>query len=194
MTQELRVEDLYVLKDPLGSRAFRGRVVSDVETYALTRGESRPRDPVVVKHDQGGTLYDVIWTTNVAPLIVSTRVVELLETNKVSGWGSYDVELIAKSGERVDGYVGLSINGRCGPIRDELSPVVDAIYPGRRTQRHLGWYFDTKSWDGSDMFVPSDGSVVVFITDPVRRILDKGKVGNLSLRRASEVRRILLPK
>jgi hypothetical protein len=186
------VPDVFVLGDPLGSRAFRGEIVSDVDTFALTRGEVTPSRPILVKHDRGATLYDVIWTTNAAPVIISDRAARLLEENQVSGWSTYEVDLRDRDGDVIDGYSGLSVLGRCGPIRDDLSPSIEAVYPGGRTKRRLGWRFDPDTWDGSDIFVPSDGSAVKFVTDSVRGLLERAKVRNLTLRNAATIKRLVL--
>ena len=133
----------------------------------------------------GATLYDVIWTGNVAPILVSDKVVELLTAEGVSGWGTYAVELRDKTRATVEGYSGFVVYGRCGPIRDELSPVVDVMRPGGITQMYKGWHFDHETWDGSDIFMPIMGGIR-FARDLVRRLFVRHKIRNVKFIKATE--------
>ena len=109
---------IYVLRDPLTNRPFRGEMMGTTidEDRVLTRGELKLERPVIVRHAMGGPPKDFIWTTSLFPKIVSQRVVDVLHSNRFTGWTTYPVEVYAKDGQRIEGYAGLAIVGRCGPL------------------------------------------------------------------------------
>jgi hypothetical protein len=101
-------------------RAFRAKIqLLAGEDFAVTRGEVRPTKPVSATWKMGRTApSDVIGTTLSVPLLISQRVVNLLNEIGARGWSTYDVQLSGKDGKLIEGYHGLAIHGRCGPIDD----------------------------------------------------------------------------
>lgn len=126
---------------------------------------------------------DVIWTGIAAPLLISDRLVELLGTLGARGWSTYKVHLSGKSGERIAGYSGLSVHGRCGSIDSQRSVTFDKIMPGGVFRWWRGLYFDPATWDGSHLFMPSGRAGWIFVVDEVREALEKAKVKNVDFRR-----------
>jgi hypothetical protein len=127
---------------------------------------------------------DFIWTTIVSPLIVSARVIALLQDSAVSGWSSYPVEVLNRDGEVLEGYAGLSIIGRCGRMEFERSLEVPKEYPAGTFPVYKGLFFPPESWDGSDFFMPSDGTLYVFAVDRVQKLFRKARITNVAFERA----------
>lgn len=132
-------------------------------------------------------------TSNFAPLLISQRVVDLLAAEDVSGWDTFPVEVRDKNGSGVGGYSGLVVTGRCGPIRDRLSEIINEIMPGGIVKRYKGWYFDLPTWDGSDIFVTEGGGVLRFVRERVRALFVRHKVRNAKLIKATEDIRPIFP-
>lgn len=135
---------------------------------------------------------DVIWTSLVAPIIVSDRLVAILRHEGFVGWDTFNVSLKGKSGEPIDGYSGLVVRGRCGKIEDTLSVQFDKTMPAGVFPWWRGLYFDPATWDGSDFFMPAGNVGWVFVTEAVKRALEKAKVRNVEFIALSEVERLLL--
>lgn len=150
--------------------------------YALYGGEVRPDRPLIFdfkKGASGSTAYDFVGTTLPPLKLISDRVVEVLRS--FSGWSTYPVEVYGKKGERIPGYHGLSITGRCGPIDDSRSqPRIrpPASPAGRATREWIGLYFDPATWDGSDLFLPR-GSGGTFVTEAVKTALERARITNV---------------
>ena len=185
-------EAIYEIGDA-SSKAYRGKVELPLglpfdDLRLLTRGESSITEPLVIKHAMGGGQpKDVVWTTSFYPFLVSQRVIDILKTKEFIGWSKYPVKVYSRNGELVEGYYGLSIHGRCGPIDYSKSIKVMREFPGGIFPRYKGYYFDPDSWDGSDLFMPSDGTLYMFVVAPVREAFLKAKVSNILFHRADEI-------
>ena len=81
------------------------------------------------------------------------------------------MQVFSKDGDRLQGYVGLSIRGRCGPIDDSLSERVPKQYPGGVFPVLKGMYFDPATWDGSDVFTVKGRASFICVLDSVRAAL-----------------------
>jgi hypothetical protein len=157
------------------------------QANALTRGELTPKRPVNIRHYMGSEPKDVVWTTFISPIIFHNRIIELLIAKRFSGWSTYPVIVYGKKGEVFEGYSGMAIKGRCGPIDKSKSEVVQRDYPGGKFPVLKGIFFDLKSWDGSDFFMSSDGSFFEFVTQPVKDCFEQAKVTHLNLDRLTDV-------
>ena len=173
------------------TRAAAFRVSLDLkgdQNFALTRGEYRPDEPLVCVRYMGKKVpSDVIWTGWAVLQLFSDRVVEILRQHGFTGWSTYPVEVRGKDGEVFPGYHGMAFPGRCGPIDKSRSPLVREPEPDDAFAQHKGMYFDQDTWDGSDLFMSSDGTGFVFITEAVKRAFEKAKVKNISFTPLDEV-------
>ncbi|HEY8207038.1 MAG TPA: hypothetical protein VIG99_06145, partial [Myxococcaceae bacterium] len=122
---------------------------------------------------------DFIYTTLATPIIISDRVVGILKDGGFSGWRTYPIELLGKGGNRIPGYHGLAVHGRCGPIDESRAVKLDQIMPGGVFPAWYGLFFDSETWDGSDLFMTSSAKAWVFVVDAVKRALEKAKVTNM---------------
>jgi hypothetical protein len=186
---------VYALGEHGGSRAFRGKIPLSLVGDALdiTRAE-KSSAPVEVRWAmRGESPKDFVRTTSVWPILVSERVVGILRDSGLTGWQTYPIELFGKVGERIPGYHGLAVSGRCGPIDDDLSVKFPKIMPGGVFPYWRGLYFDPTTWDGSDLFMPS-GSGWIFVVEAVRRAFAKANVTNVVFTALSDVERILIDR
>ena len=156
----------------------------------LTRAEATVATPISFEHDEGTRTEDFLGTTWAALDLLSDRFVEVL--SGFTGWQTYAVVIVGRDGERVPGYHGLSVTGRCGRVEWERSErvILPAPVPGGRTTG--GWrglYFSPSSWDGSDIFVPNDGSTFVIVTDEVRAAAEDARLTNVRFARLTEFER-----
>lgn len=171
--------------DPCSHRYYRANmhfspeVVGD-PSLRLLRGDWNPTNAVRLTRDSGASdPVDVIWTTLALPLLVSQRVIDLLEANAFTGWCTFPVVVQNGTKAIVPGYHGLAITGRCGPLEGSRSRVVLRDYPAMLVEERVGYRFDEASWDGSDLFCSTDGSAIIVCTAAVKGALERAKVRNL---------------
>ena len=190
----LNYDKTYKIGESFSNKPFRGVIENyDLVEPEISRGEKEVSEIVPVKHSMGGkTLYDVIWTTNAFPLIVSARVIELFESNGITGWKTYDVEIHSKKNELINQkYYGLIITGRCG-YRDYSKNSIIMNKIGITTEPYSkGFYFKDDYWDGSDLFMcKQDGNgestMFRFCTQKVVDLIKKEKIKNLSLEKVTD--------
>ena len=180
----------YSLSDPSDRSAYHGSIGSEIDPFALTRGEWRPTNPILVQSKlESAVLNDIIWTSSVIPLILSRRVIDLLEKNRFTGWDTYPVTVYGKDGSVAPNYAGLHIVGRCGPIIPERSGRVMKQMPGRHgrlVEFRVGWCFDETTWDGSDFFMASNYGGE-WIHERVKQCFEDAHVSNVNFRRLDEL-------
>lgn len=185
---------MYDLHDPVGKRPFRGCFQHHDTGLQLSRAEATTRDPVRVTWAMGSAAPgDVIWTTSAHPLIVSARVVELLRSQQLTGWSTYPVRVFDKAGHERDGFAGLAVTGRCGPIDLSKSTVEVRQYPGGHFPEFHGHFFDPATWDGSDFCVPApdaEGRVSLdrIVSARVVQLFKHNRITNLRLVALSDAR------
>jgi hypothetical protein len=156
---------------------------------AIARAEHVPSRPVRFEPDEGDLALDWLGTTWAALHIVSERFIDCLRARGFTGWATYPVEITA--GKRLEGYHGLAITGRCGPIDDRLSPPVALPPPvsqGRASTGRRGLLFEYGTWDTSDVFCGPMGTRL-FATIEVVDALRQDGITNVSSRRVLDVER-----
>jgi hypothetical protein len=148
-------DNLFRVRDPLLDRPFRGVIRESLALYfSLLRGEVTLSSPLRVSWAMGsGTPGDLIWTTSGAGLILSEIAVGLLKAAGCTGWRTFPAQVFGKDGREYEGYYGLSVLGRCGPIDYSRSAIVWRKFPGGLFPYFKGEYFEPASWDESDMFM-----------------------------------------
>lgn len=175
----------------IGKRtALHVRPLDDIpDDVALFGGGVKPQRALrfdFMKGASGSTVNDFISTSLPPLVLVSNRVVEVL--GAFTGWTTYPVEVYGKRGESIPGYHGLAVTGRCGPIDDSQSRLVIEPPPvpqGRPRKKWVGLYFDPKTWDGSDLFLPESGGGT-FVTEGVRTAMESAHISNVRFTRLTE--------
>lgn len=132
--------------------------------------------------------------TSVALHLLSPRVLEVLDKANVSGWTTCPADVYGALGGRLEGYGGLAVTGRCGPIGNELSQRVVLPPPSPCGRRVLGWrglYFEPGTWDGSDIFL-AEGTAFVFVVERVKDLIEGAQLSNFAFRPLTSIERISL--
>jgi hypothetical protein len=81
--------------------------------------------PVVFKQEYGKKLQDILDTGTASLYLISNNMKTVLEDNNLTGWKTFDVKVLGKQGEAIQGYHGLSITGRCGKIDYGKSEIIE---------------------------------------------------------------------
>lgn len=164
------------------------------DVLALARGQKQITSPLRLAWHSGSRRGDWVDATFAALNLVSDAMIELFEENGFSGWSTYPVEITGRDGEPIEGYRGLAITGRCGPIDNSRSTEVTKMpisAQGRPYRARIGLFFDESTWDGSDLFMPDESAATV-VTEPVKEAIDRAKLKNLSFERLTEVERMMI--
>lgn len=176
------------------ARAIRGRYASgesNDRVAALARGEVEPSEPVAITQDEGREPMDYMGTTLAAGRLISERFRTLLVQGGFTGWRTYPVRVELSDGRVLDGYHGLAVTGRAGPIDDSLSEsvVIPPPVPEGRASRGLrGICFEPASWDGSDLFMCGD-YLGVAVHRSVRDAIVEAQISNVELRCLAQIER-----
>lgn len=129
----------------------------------------------------GSKAFDLISCGFSHIYLISEKVVNLLVKENVTGWDSYEVKAYDKEGYLLEGYRGLSITGKCGPIKNELSK--KELMPPRvpwanSYSAYIGLYFDPETWDGSDVFSPGE-THHIFTSEKVKLLFENQHVSSV---------------
>jgi hypothetical protein len=131
---------------------------------------------------------DLVGTEVVDIRLFSNRAIELLRSRQYNGWKTYPVELVDRHGQRISGYQGFAVVGRCGPIEAERSERITRIYGKNRLEVWRGLLFDSSTWDGSEIFQPR-GTALILVTEAVKNAVEKAKLTNVRFQRITEMER-----
>lgn len=145
----------------------------------LLRGEIVPSGTVEFVRDSGRRCCDFLGSTG-AHLLLSERVHKLLRREGVTGWRAYQVVIYRGSGTIVGGYHGLSIIGKCGRmggVRPRRFPKDCPVLPEI--------YVDDATWDGSDIFMPTDTRFIC-VQERVKTLIESIGATNVCFTRMSE--------
>ena len=131
-------------------------------------------------------LSDVL-TTGSEILIVSSRVIEILERYGFTGWRKFKVVIKdKKKGVISEGYWGISVvSNILRRRRDLYREVVEERLNGTKKIRKFGWYFEPEDWDGSDFNLL--GGVSLIVTKRVKDVFEKEKVKNISIKSVHDI-------
>ena len=112
----------------------------------------------------------------------------VLEQNNLTGWRTFPIQVIDKKGNEINGYHGLSITGRCGPIDYTKCEIIEKqrVPKGPLTNYYRGRYIGLDDWDGSDFFLPKD-SFGVIITKKAANVIKKNKLTNVALENLADI-------
>ncbi len=158
--------------------------LNNADTLNLVNGKRPIIEPMVYKYHMGRTPKDLIGTGWVGRYLLADSIVNMFRSYGFTGWSTYDVLVFGKSGERIEGYQGLAVKGRCGPPEDSRSQIIGKPSCGFIDVR--GLYFDEGTWDGSDIFMP-DTTAYICITEPVYEAICRLRPTNIRFTRLDEV-------
>lgn len=184
---------LYYMSDAMTRGAFRAEPDDiTIDAIGIARSEALPETPMIFRHFMGGgNPKDLLGTGFASLILLCDRVIEILRAGGYSGWTTYPIELYEKKGERMEGYHGFGVTGRCGPVLWEKGKKIRKPPPVPKGQGYdawLGLYFDPDTWDGSDVFMPKDSTAIIVI-EPIMQALTRAKVKNFKFQPLTEFER-----
>lgn len=180
------IPDFSVLCDAHSKGAVVLLVEDEVNRFALLKGQVDEATAVRCRPTAGRHWFDVVATDTIVSYAISARMRSVLREAQANGWHT---RKIAANGVMVEGHELLVVTGRCGPVDNKRS-----AFEMRQSKRGVGYpvwtglFFDPTTWDGSDVFCPSD-SGMIFITERVCEAIRKAKLENVLLRRGIDFER-----
>lgn len=157
------------------------------DPIAIVRAVKKPDKPIACRHQSGGKPYDLIGTTYALDLF-SDKVVRILREGGFTGWSTFPVEVYGKRSQRIEGYHGFAVTGRCGQADISKARKLHMPPPvpwGQSYDAWVGLYFDPETWDGSEVFMPENTCHVIIVED-VFDALTRAGVKNVTFKRLTE--------
>lgn len=196
----MRIEDFFNFGDGCFSSTFQagavnvGRNKDGVsDHHGLIRGEYEGiHFPIIFKQEYGKKLLDVLGTGWANLYLISDRMKDVLEENKLTGWKTFPITVYDKKKNEILGYHGFSVTGRCGPIDDTKAKIIDKqlIVNGPILKAYKGLYVGLDKWDSSDFFIPENSRSFI-INKKTAEILRDKKMTNIQLTNLSEIESII---
>jgi len=143
--------------------------------------------PIVFKQEFGKKNEDLLDTGWPNLYLISDKLKSVLVDNNITGWKTFEVIVLDKKGSEIEGYHGLSIIGRCGPIDFDKSEIIHKqLAPNAPISTYYkGVSFDVEKWDQSDVFL-SEKNFRILVSDKVAELVIKNKLTNINLINISE--------
>lgn len=158
-------------------------------SIAIGTGALRLDAPLLVRWRSGSEAPShLVCGPHGSPNMVREGVVRALAQCGATGWGTYPATLHGKDGAPIEGFVGLTVTGRCGPVKLERARRISAARDGALGEAFKGVFFDPASWDGSDVFTDPATATLLFVSDRVKRALDEAGSAPGTLVRLTEAR------
>lgn len=144
--------------------------------------------PVTFKQAYGKEFRDTLDTGWAGLYLMSDKMKSLLQENKLTGWKSFSIRLLDKKENELQGYSGLSITGKCGPIDISKSEVFKKrlVPNGPRCTFYKGLYVGLDEWDGSDFFLPRHNYGTI-TTTKAAGVIKSNKLTNIRLTNLAEI-------
>jgi hypothetical protein len=144
--------------------------------------------PVIFNQQSGKKIEDIIDTGWAGLYLISDRLKQIMENERLSGWKTFPVRVYDKNGSEIEKYHGFSITGRCGPVDINKSNIVEKqiIPDGPFVKYYRGLYVGLDKWDGSDFFIPEKyyGTIM---TERAAVVLKKNRVTNLRIKNLMDI-------
>jgi hypothetical protein len=137
----------------------------EYEDQKLKVKKYTPEKPMPMVIDKGKKYFDILTFTDPFNWAVSDKFKEVLAAGNVTGWDSFPVDI---EGSDIQ-YHGFQVTGKSGPLDRSA---------GKGWTK--GYKFDLSTWDGSDFFCPEE-TLIVFITEKAKQLLEQSKLTNLSM-------------
>jgi len=145
--------------------------------------------PVIFKQEYGKKLEDILDTGWAGLFLISSKLKKALEENSLTGWKTFDVKVLDKQEQEIQGYYGLSITGRCGKIDYSKSKIIEKrlVPNGPLGRYYKGLYIDLDKWDGSDFFLPEKNFGTIITSRTSDALKKSNKLTNIRLENLTEI-------
>lgn len=195
------LKNFYVLSDNADKKNFIRLRIKEQDLLSridkLVLGDvidSKINFPIEFKWLSGSNECDLISCGSAFTYLISDKFLDVLRNYNFSGWDIFPVKVFDKNKNILRGYNGLSIIGRSGEINNNLS-IKKRIESKSSNQKgyesYFGKFFDLNSWDGSDFFIPN-GTFLIYVTENVRKALEKEELSNIEFKSISEIENLNL--
>ena len=142
--------------------------------------------PVQFKQEYGTKFKDMLNTGFGSLYLISDKMKAILEQNKLTGWKTFPVEVFDKRGNKIAGYHGFSVIGKCNSTSFDKSEIIEKrLVPEGPTCKYYKGIF-IEGWDGSDFFCP-DEEAWIFVTESAAEKLKENKLTNVQLKSLADV-------
>ena len=172
--------NLYTLEE----KNIRGSALAyDIsEAFDLKDGKLRFR----FSESFGNKYYDLIFY-KVSSFLFSSKVINLLLENNITGWKAYPAIIYDKKNKIIDGYSLFEVIGKCGTVDwNKSEKFKKQFVPNAPFAVMLrGIYPDLSAWDGSDIFM-AEGKLFIFLTEKVKDLFNKNKIANVNITKLTE--------
>jgi hypothetical protein len=198
----MSIDKFYIFSSKFVSSTLQVHMVGSKEFYPVDPTKSHLFDehklllgdyndisfPVVFKQKYGKKRQDILDTGTASLFLISDKMKVTFEDNKLTGWKAFEVKILNKQGQEIQGYHGLSVTGRCGKINYSQSEIIEKrlVPEGPLGKYYRGLYVGLDKWDGSDFFLPEKNFGTV-ITNRAADILKNNKFTNIRLENLAEI-------
>lgn len=142
---------------------------------------------------KGNIWCDVITTGFSGIYLVSEKFRKVIIDNKLTGSDFIRIIIETGKGEKRDDYYFLKITGKCGDIDNTLSSKIEVTYrSGKKGYRFKGLLFSLETWDGNDIFSPSN-YVSPIISSQAKKVLEESDLSNIEYHSINELVRDIIP-
>ncbi|WP_413669313.1 imm11 family protein [Mucilaginibacter sp. Mucisp86] len=193
----MNISDFYTTYTKFSSKTFHTEPVDTVMVMTryddLIKGDFKGiKFPLKFQQHWGNKLLDILNTGTPSLYLISNKLKTLLQEKQVTGWTSFEIELLDKKGLEVKGYYGFSVTGRCGPADENKSEIITKHFDsGFINHYRKGLYIGLDQWNGSDFFYP-DGTSHLITTKRVVDILIDYKISNVQFENLTEIEMMIL--
>ncbi len=195
---KMKIKDFYTLSSKLSSTTFQAHLISKPKSesnsqWRLIAGEYNCDHPIIFKHVYGKKLEDILDTGWPSLYLISDKMKNILEQENLTGWKTFIIQVLDKSGQEIKGYHGLSITGKCGSIDFSQCELIEKqlIYEGPISKYYKGLYIGLDKWDGSDLFLP-EGTFQIITTQKAMDAFKKNKLTNIKFENLVDVETLVL--
>ena len=172
-----------------GAMPERESEIPNGDVSAYFRGEQSPIGPLVSRKSTdkpaaGDALWGGIWLS-----LISARLVRAMEVEGITGWATFPVRLLLKSGEPDPSeWFGLAVTGRCGELDWSGARIeVRQMAPeGPATRMRRGPWVPEKGWDGSDLALPG-ATMHTLCTERFRTAMKRHNIRRLEFQPLAEM-------
>jgi hypothetical protein len=185
---------LYLMEDPLANQSIRLKPDDEIwldrdGAIQLLQGQLHLDKPLKLRAEMGRRFTDLIWSTFTPIRVISQRIVDLLNTQGLTGWNVYDVEVRDKEDRIKDGYFGFAISGKAGSHDLRRVEVIEKppITPKGIPYKVLrGIFFEEDFWDGKD-FCLMENNISCVVTEKVVQAFRRAKIRNVHFIQLAQV-------
>lgn len=160
----------------------------DAQWHLILGDYSQFKFPLRFHHAYGNKMTDILDTGWPGMYLISKFLKSTFIDQELTGWKTYPVEVFDNKGTKIEGYSGLSITGKTGPIDFTQSEIVQQrlVAHGPISKYYKGLYPKMEEWDGSDFFL-ANGYFGIIMTDRAASVFRKSRLSNVKVQPLEDI-------